>query len=232
MTFDLNPRVALGATALVAFMLAGCGGPVDSNSADAASTAGSGAAPAADPSALPTAPGADAGQARRAAAAASALAAEEALPLKDQVAQLRRELAELRRIVARLPNAAAVAAEGPDPRTDPNARAAAERAEQERVASAEAAFRREAYDPRAGQAQADSVRAALREGSEGLGNHLGSVECRGQSCRVELNADPHSRAMQELPITLARLGDSFPNVTAGQVDRGDGRSATVMYLSR
>jgi len=161
---------------------------------------------------------------------ASAQATEDAIPLKDQVAQLRRELADLRRIVAPSPSATAVAAEGPDPRTDPNARVEAERAAQQRLASAEVAFRRETTDPRADQSQADSVRSSLREGSEAIGKHLGSDDCRGPSCRVELNAAPHSRAMQELPMALARLGAGFPHMTAGQIDHGDGRM--VMFLTR
>jgi len=223
MNLDSNSRVACGAATLIALVLAGCGGPV-SDRADAA--------PAATP-AVPTVPAADtAALERRAKSAASDPAAEDALPLKDQVAQLRRELADLRRIVARLPSAAAVADEGPDPRRDPNARAEAERAQQQRLANAEAAFRREAYNPRASQAQADSVRDGLRQGSEAIADHLGSVDCRGQSCRVELNAAPNSRAMQELPRALSHLGAGFSNMTAGQVDRGDGRTSMVMYLTR
>jgi hypothetical protein len=220
---DFKPRIACGAATLIALVLAGCGGPVNSR-ADAT--------PATTP-ALLTMPAADAAAlAPRARGDASAPAAEDALSLKDQVAQLRRELADLRRIVARLPSAAAVADEGPDPRRDPTARAEAERAQQQRLAIAEAAFRREPYDLRASQTQADSVRAGLRQGSEAIAGHLGSVDCRGQSCRVELNAAPHSRAMQELPLALAHLGAGFSNMTAGQIDRGDGRTIMVMYLTR
>ena len=223
MNRDFNPRVARGAAALFALVLAGCGGPVNSYAE---------AGPVATP-APPTMPAAETtALAPRTMSAASAPAAEDTLPLKDQVAQLRRELADLRRIVARLPSAAAVADEGPDPRRDPIARAEAERAQQQRLANAEAAFRRETYDPRASQAQADSVRAGLRAGSEAIAGHLGGVDCRGQSCRVELNAAPNSRAMQELPLALTHLGAGFSNMTAGQIDRGDGRTSMVMYLTR
>ena len=172
MNHDYNPVVARGAAALIALMLAGCGGPVN-NRADAT--------PAAMP-ALPTMPAADtAALAPRAMSAASPPAAEDALPLKDQVAQLRRELADLRRVVARLPSAAAVVEEGPDPRRDPDARAEADRAQQQRLVDAEAAFRREAYDPRASQAQADKVRAGLRGSSEAIAGTISGGGSRYRS---------------------------------------------------
>jgi hypothetical protein len=38
--------------------------------------------------------------------------------------------------------------------------------------------------------------------------------------------------MQELPLALTRLGAGFSNMTAGQIDRGDGRTSMVMYLTR
>jgi hypothetical protein len=30
---------------------------------------------------------------------------------------------------------------------------------------------------------------------------------------------------------MMRLAETLPNVTAGQIDQGDGRPATVLYLS-
>jgi hypothetical protein len=38
--------------------------------------------------------------------------------------------------------------------------------------------------------------------------------------------------MRDLPLVLGRLGATLPNATATQVDQGDGRQATVLYLSR
>jgi hypothetical protein len=220
---DFTPWVARGAATFIALGLAGCGGQAGSR-VDAV--------PTATPDQPATAAAEITNADRRATIDAPAQATTDAIPLKDEVAQLRRELADLRRIVARSPSATSVAAESTDPRTDPNARVEAERAAQQRLASAEAAFRRQTTDYRADQGRADNLRASLLEASEAIGKHLGSVDCRGQSCRVELNAAPHSRAMQELPMALLRLGAGFPHMTAGQIDHGDGRKSMVMFLTR
>ena len=59
-----------------------------------------------------------------------------------------------------------------------------------------------------------------------------SIDCRSQSCRVEIGSAAGPALGQVLPMVIAQLGGSLPRVTAGQVDQGDGSQATVLYLSR
>ena len=151
--------------------------------------------------------------------------------LSREVAQLHREVSDLRQQFARGGVTTAAAPSGPDPRANPEARAEAAQAERLRVASTEQAFRNQQVDARWSQGATASVRAALGEVDEELRSQVRSVECRGQSCRVEISSDGPAVA-RDLPILVNRLGQTLPNVTAGQVDQGDGRQATVLYLSR
>jgi hypothetical protein len=125
-----------------------------------------------------------------------------------------------------------VATSQPNPRTDPVAQEQARQTERLRIASTEAAFRNEQGDARWSQGAAASVRAALAQADESMRNQVRSIECRSQSCRVEINAGPGDPMARDLPLVIARLGQVLPNVTAGQVDQGDGRKATVLYMSR
>ena len=153
--------------------------------------------------------------------------------LKHEVAQLRHEVAELRQQIGRRSTDAVIRAEAAaDPRTDPEARAEADRTERLRIASSESSFRREPNDPRGSLGTAAVVRAALAESDESLRNQVRSIECRMQSCRVEISGDSAELLARDLPMVISRLGQTLPNVTAGQIDQGDGRQATVLYLSR
>ncbi len=158
--------------------------------------------------------------------------ADETTSLKQQVVLLRREVAEIRQQLGRMPGAAPSAEAAPDPRTDPAARLEAERAEQQRIASTEAAFRGEKEDPRWSRGTVASVRAAFGEADESLRNQVSSVECRSQSCRVVIGGDTAGPAGQGLSAVMMHLAATLPKVTAGQIDQGDGRQATVLYLSR
>jgi hypothetical protein len=214
------------AAALIAasmLTLAGCGGRPDETPAQAEVHTGSPVAPAAQAIAdgTPTA-----------SANAASASGDDLTQLRQQVALLRREVADVRQQLARMPAGTLVADTTPDPRTDANARAEAERADQLRLASTESAFRREENDMRWSRDTTASVRSALSGVDEALRNQVRSVECRSQSCRVEISSEGGGAVGQELPVILARLAPSLPNVTAGQIDQGNGRQATVLYLSR
>src|SRR5207344_3110092 len=94
--------------------------------------------------------------------------------VKQQLALLTREVAEIRQQLARAPGSALGAEKMPDPQTDPDARREAERAEQQRMASTESAFRSEKEDLRWSQGAVASVRAALGEADESLRNQVSS----------------------------------------------------------
>ena len=215
------------ALALCALLtLAACGGRLDDTAQPAAPTQAGTATPTAAATAAAIGPAESSG------GSAPAIAEDPILRLSREVAQLRHEVSDLRLQVARGPNAAPPAtAATPADRSDPQTRAEAARAEQQRLASSEQAFRSQQVDARWSQGATASVRAALGEVDEGLRNQVRSVECRAQSCRVEISPDAGGALMRDLPVLVNRLGSALPNVTAGQVDQGDGRQATVLYMS-
>lgn len=143
--------------------------------------------------------------------------------LRQEVALLRRAMADLRGKVSRLPGMDDIASRQPDPRTDPAALEDARQTERLRIASTKAAFRHEQSHARWSQGAAASVQTALAQADESMRGQLRSIERRSPSCRVEINASPGSAVAQDLPLVIARLG---------QVNQGDGRKATVLYLPR
>jgi len=213
---------------VIASVLAACGGPpadvVLPADAFSAASAAAGAAPPATRISTESAP---TGLAPPATDAEAGLA-----ELRQQVLLLRREVADLRGKVSRLPGMDDAAASQPNPRTDAVALEQARQTERQRIASTEAAFRNEQSDARWSQGAAASVQAALAQADESMRSQVRSIECRSQSCRVEINAGPGAAPAQDLPLVIARLGQVLPHVTAGQVDQGDGRKATVLYMSR
>jgi hypothetical protein len=215
---------ALGVGSLL--LLAGCGGQPDGAPVPTGPRAQVFGAPA------PSVPRAATAPAPMRVAPGAAASDDETISLKQQVALLRREVAEIRQHLVRMPGAALGAEAAPDPRTDPNARLEAERLEQQRIAAAEAVFRGEKEDSRWSRGTVASVRAAFGEADESMRNQVSSVECRSQSCRVVIGGDTSGPAGQDLSSVMMQLAAALPKVTAGQIDQGDGRPATVLYLSR
>ncbi len=212
----------------VSLLLAGCGGRFDDAPAATAephreAPLRSDASPASGTLAATAAP---------AASTPIGTPAEEFAQMRQQIAFLRREVADLRAQVSRLPGNPHTAEAEAAARRDPEARAEAEREERLRAAATEQAFRNEQRDPRWSPGTSASIRSALADLDESVRNQVRSVECRTQSCRVEIGADNSGTLMRDLPIMLGRLGAVLPNATATQVDQGDGRQATVLYLSR
>jgi hypothetical protein len=148
------------------------------------------------------------------------------IALAEQVALLRREVADLRIQLAHLPGAQQAEALRPQALSTPEARAAAEHTERLRLASAESAFRNEPEDGRWSREAVESVRGVFRQGDAAQRDDLRNVACRSRSCRIEIDS------AGDVPRRVLQLAQAFPNVTAGQVDQGDGHMATVLYLSR
>jgi hypothetical protein len=182
----------------------------------------------------------DAQQASPAAPGAIALhddardAGAEVRQLAREVARLRHEVADLRGELAQARAGADVERPAParDPRHDPQARADAERADAERTAAIESAFRGEPVDAAWRSSTEPRVRAALATGDAPLGEGLLGLECRSQTCRVEIASDDPAATARALPRMLMRLASTLPRATGGRVERQDGRPATVLYLSR
>ena len=134
--------------------------------------------------------------------------------------------------LSRLPGASQAAAAAPDPRTDAVARQEAQQAERMRLASAESAFENERRDPRWSRDATAAIQSSLGQADDAVRGQVRSIDCRSQSCRVEIGSAAGPALGQVLPMVIAQLGGSLPRVTAGQVDQGDGSQATVLYLSR
>jgi len=207
----------------IAAMLAACGGSPGDASTQALSQA---VAPSA--AITPSGIASSAGDVRTPPLSADAGLGD----LRQEVTLLRREVRDLREQVGRIPGAREVAVNVPDPRTDAVARQEAQQAERLRIATTEAAFQGERGDPRWAQGTTAAIQSALTQVDDAARGQVRSIECRSQSCRVEINAGATDSFTQELPQVIAQLGQSLPHVTAGQIDQGDGRQATVLYLSR
>jgi hypothetical protein len=147
----------------------------------------------------------------------------------EDVARLEQEVAELRQDIAALRAEVAIGGGGLPPGA--GGHEAAVLADAAQLAAAEKAFRGEAVDPDWSPAMADAVRATVSQVDR---SHLPprSVECRSQSCRVELadgNAPPSAA---DLALVLDRFVQTLPRATAGLVDAADGHKVTVVYLAR
>lgn len=166
-----------------------------------------------------------------AANAASPGSAESFSALRREVGMLRSEVRQMREQISRMPGAAQAAAAQPDPRVDPVARDEAQQADRQRIASAEATFQAERRDARWSQDQTTAIRSLLTQAGDGISAQLRSVDCRSQSCRVELSPSGAGSGL-DVPMLLTRLNAGLSHVTAGQVDQGDGTQTTVLYMSR
>ncbi|NML15481.1 hypothetical protein [Azohydromonas caseinilytica] len=213
--------------ASVIVLLAGCGGSGEDNKASVATTGVSvQAAPAA---------GLSGAQGRPVQSAAEEKGADaENLSLKQQVAALRRDVADIRAQLARMPTVASSSEAALfNNRPGETEQREFERAQAARVASVEAAFRAEQVDAAWSRNTADSVRAALLQGKQGGADHIRSIECRSHSCRVMVDSDAlQPGGAADLPVLVSRLAQTLPKVDVGQIDQGDNRQVSVLYLSK
>jgi hypothetical protein len=152
-----------------------------------------------------------------------------------EVGELRQELFRLRHQVAsqemRLVTADPAKAQAAAPDTGPDARAEAERKRKDYVAGIDAAFRKEAQDPQWSAATTSTVQSALAVDEE-LRSAGRGVECRSQTCRVEIADDGSGKLGKALPMFVHHVGPTLPTMTADRVVDGNGRATMVLYLSR
>jgi hypothetical protein len=157
--------------------------------------------------------------------------------LREQVALLRREVAAVQRQLHEQARATLAAGQGrdlplaPDPRTDPAARAQAERERQEQMAALEANFRHEPTDRGWAVQAAGAVQEALAS-NETIETALQNIECHSHTCRVELADDDTGELAKSMPVFLLQLGQTLPSVTANQVEDGAGGRTLILYMSR
>jgi hypothetical protein len=116
------------------------------------------------------------------------------------------------------------------PRIDPAARAAVERERQQQMAVIEAGFRRELADPRWSMEAEGVVQAALASDPI-VQNTLLDLECRSQTCRVELADDDTGELAKVIPFVLLQLASTLPSATANYGVDGAGGKTMILYLT-
>jgi len=100
----------------------------------------------------------------------------------------------------------------------------------EYVATIAQAFARQKTDP-AWATRASSRVEAVFGNDEALQKMTRNVECRDQTCRVEIEDDGTGQLNGRMPFIAMGLSDVLPNISAERVDRGGDRSSMVLYLS-
>jgi hypothetical protein len=90
------------------------------------------------------------------------------------------------------------------------------------------AFANERVDP-AWASRTSALLAAAFEGDPMLRGVAHTVECRQQTCRVQIEDDGSVNA--RLPRLAIGVADVLPTLSAERIDQGNGRNAMVLYMS-
>ncbi len=154
--------------------------------------------------------------------------------LREEVASLRAGISLLRRQGPKQAESASTSADsqpGADVRSDALARAEAAREHQAQMEAVDAAFRQQAVDPTWSASTVSSIRNALNSEDVG-GIQADNIDCRSESCRVELRDDGSGRLSKSLPMLAQQLAGTTPNITANNMSQANGDSTLVLYLSR
>lgn len=119
---------------------------------------------------------------------------------------------------------------GADARTNEMTREEEAQQYQARIAAIDASFRKEAVDPKWSTSISSKIQNVLS--SDEMGHmQADSIDCRSDSCRVELHDDGSGQLNKNLPMMAQELSGTMPNITANSVTRPDGSAGTVLYLS-
>ena len=155
--------------------------------------------------------------------------------LREQMNSLQRELNSLRQQNLTKPKSAVPVTipavnEPQDLRRDPTAVAEAETARRGEMAIIESKFRNEPRNQQWATGAASQIRETLNTNQIPEDN-LRNVECRSNTCRVELVNDQSGNMEKSLPLIINQLGATLPSMVADQIDQGNGVATTVLYLS-
>lgn len=99
------------------------------------------------------------------------------------------------------------------------------------IATIDASFRKEVIDPTWSANTSSRIQSVL---SSDAMEHMqaDSIDCRSDSCRVELHDAGPGRLSKNMPLMALQLAGTLPNITADSVTRPDGGQSMVLYLSR
>jgi hypothetical protein len=175
-----------------------------------------------------------------ASAAAAGSDRAQLMQLTAQMGELQRSLLALQAQMAARDKAAAPRtgpagdAKAPGSGVDPSEVAATRAADDERlrdyVAGITQAFNSEPIDAAWANQTSARVSAAF-EANAALRNVSHKVECRRQTCRVQIDGvDPYELSKQ-VPAMMIGLVDVLPSMAVDPAESDNGRNAMVMYLS-
>jgi hypothetical protein len=150
---------------------------------------------------------------------------EAVVQIIQQLGVMRREMADMR---SERPQAHPVSF-SPLHRRDALNRDKAWRVQQLRTANIEAAFRNEKVNARWSRATEEILRSAFDRGDEMLRGQVRGIECRSQSCRIEIDDRATASLQKSLPFIAEHLAPTLPNMTAAQSTQSP---TTLLYFSR
>jgi hypothetical protein len=101
----------------------------------------------------------------------------------------------------------------------------------ERMAGVEKAFRSEVRDAR-WSSNIESVLRSAAADDENMRGTLNSVDCRSQTCRVEIIDDGSGKVGKALPSFIIKIAQALPQARTDTVDDGNGHRTMVMYMTR
>jgi hypothetical protein len=152
--------------------------------------------------------------------------------LRQEVASIRTELTRLRQQRPGDSRSASVAVERSDIDAASRARAQEQAAQgrQAEIAAVDAAFSSQSVNPQWSANTSSLIQNVL--GSDEVGHiQADSIDCRSESCRVELHDDGTGRLTKSLPMLAIQVASALPAITANNIARPDGSSTVILYLS-
>lgn len=97
------------------------------------------------------------------------------------------------------------------------------------VASLQASFKLETPDPRWSSATTSRVWEAINQ-TDAMRDATRNVECRANTCRIEIRDDGSGRVNKSLPLWSQQFTDVLPRMVGQTVTHQNGQSDMVLYL--
>ena len=167
--------------------------------------------------------------------AANGASAAEVARLEGQVIALQSEVAALRdrSTVTASTRPAEDPAPDPAPAGKPSSRDLEANAKvwHAHVQEADARFRQEPSDVNWATRMTATVRDVAGK-SDAITTSLQSIECRTNTCRLEIREDGAGKVISQMPQFLLDVQSSLPSMLSEQVDSGNGGKMVVMYLTK
>jgi hypothetical protein len=153
--------------------------------------------------------------------------------MQTELASVKAQLSAIKTHLATRSSAGeeAAAAEEEAPQLSPEEQRANEaRAWKEHMAKVAAAFNAEPVDPQWASATSETVETAIKANAV-IAAAAGDVQCRSQTCRVEITKSAEGDVDKQLPMFVHELGSTLPYGKADRIENSDGTTSLALYLS-